>query len=1145
MKSNPQIIQSTSGQPIFVQAGTTMSQPLIQTTIVHQPSGVQTQIIQQPASAAATAVQPGQQTQTTVQAPQSLPSTAVPAQMIKPVIAQQLQQALLRASVSGTAVTQAQVVTIAPTMQLQPVGQPGTIVKQSALPAQKIHTLPQLQPQPIQVQLQLPSKQQLQTSPDVPSESKEEVIQDLPEEVEREPISSIDLAIMKNLLYPQAPLEKKKPEVKPQTEEAENDVTAEEPAEFTWEEYLEITGAMAVPNSSFKHVESSLESPFVPGMKLEVVNRNIPTGHVKTYWVATVIATCGQLLLMRYDGYESDRIADFWCDVTSGDLHPIGWCAQHSQQLAPPESIRDKCDNWSEFLVQDLTGAITAPVFLLEGDAGRAPADQIKPGMKVEVTHPLNPLEVWVAVIKENYGGRLLLRWEGATTDAYDFWLFYQSHRIHPVGWAQEKGYVLKPLTVLMLGAPFSTVEWTYIHQKVVCAANKMPLPKAFFRNQQVLKEHMFRVGMKLEAINPKAPSQICPATVVKVFNAFYFLVEIDDLSADKTPVQFLCYGGCGGLFPMDWCRYYGVQITVPNGYDCTRFDWNEYLKHCNSVAAPKPFFRTVSPDHEFQRGMKLEAINPFNASQICVATVTKIIDRHMWLHFDGWKLPNHIVDVESHDMFPVGWCESTGYPLKQPKKLLVKKTKKVAVVWPEKQVSSKSTPLSPGRDLYQKMREGPPRGDESGEEGKASHWSPKIYFNHKCFSGPYLNKGRIAELPRAVGPGIVTLVLKEVISLLINAAYKPPRVLRELQVEHEETAGMNGHLQVMKAKYKGKSYRAMVEICKAADEVDKFCRDMCIKLECCPNLVALRQIEDNCPENCSMLTKTKYTHYYGKKKRSRIGRPPGGHSNLEHGPRKPGKRRKRRKPFVHRKKRTSSNEEAGERKGNDEDDDEEEEEDDDDDIENGEGEGEEDEEGEEIAEEEKVVKRKKHKKERKLEIKVGMKRPLIMTRAKALLESAKRAKIPKILPDRERGKKMITRYGALASGSSHHHHYHHHHHHHRQPHQHHHHHASGDGSSTSKKRTTESRDKSSEEILLFESNPLHWPVSQVVDFIKTTDCAPLAKIFKEQEIDGQALLLLTLPTVQECMELKLGPAIKLCHHIERVKIAFYEQFAK
>lgn len=82
------------------------------------------------------------------------------------------------------------------------------------------------------------------------------------------------------------------------------------------------------------------------------------------------------------------------------------------------------------------------------------------------------------------------------------------------------------------------------------------------------------------------------------------------------------------------------------------------------------------------------------------------------------------------------------------------------------------------------------------------------------------------------------------------------------------------------------------------------------------------------------------------------------------------------------------------------------------------------------------------------------------------------------------------------------------------------------------------------EERLILESNPLEWTVTDVVRFIKLTDCAPLAKIFQEQDIDGQALLLLTLPTVQECMELKLGPAIKLCHQIERVKVAFYAQYA-
>jgi len=50
---------------------------------------------------------------------------------------------------------------------------------------------------------------------------------------------------------------------------------------------------------------------------------------------------------------------------------------------------------------------------------------------------------------------------------------------------------------------------------------------------------------------------------------------------------------------------------------------------------------------------------------------------------------------------------------------------------------------------------------------------------------------------------------------------------------------------------------------------------------------------------------------------------------------------------------------------------------------------------------------------------------------------------------------------------------------------------------------------------------------------------------FNFQEIDGQALLLLTLPTVQEYLELKLGPAVKLCHHVEQIKSAFFQQYAK
>lgn len=48
--------------------------------------------------------------------------------------------------------------------------------------------------------------------------------------------------------------------------------------------------------------------------------------------------------------------------------------------------------------------------------------------------------------------------------------------------------------------------------------------------------------------------------------------------------------------------------------------------------------------------------------------------------------------------------------------------------------------------------------------------------------------------------------------------------------------------------------------------------------------------------------------YYYGKKKSKRVGRPPGGHTNLEGGVKRRGRRRKRRKQlFVHKKRRSSA----------------------------------------------------------------------------------------------------------------------------------------------------------------------------------------------------------------------------------------------
>ncbi|KAM6256723.1 scm-like with four MBT domains protein 1 isoform 1-T1 [Porphyrio hochstetteri] len=851
-----------------------------------------------------------------------------------------------------------------------------------------------------------------------------------------------------------------------------------EEMEFNWDEYLEDTGATAAPHGSFKHVDTSLQNGFAPGMKLEVAVKS----DQNTYWVATIITTCGQLLLLRYDGYGEDRKADFWCDIMTADLHPIGWCEQNKMILKVPEGIKDKIPNQEEFLQRALRGACSAPANLLEGlHRGKNPLDLIAPGSRLELQNTRDSLEAWIVTVVENVGGRLKLRYEGLEdSDQFDQWIFYLDPFLHQVGWAAQHGYSLQP--PLAIRSLKSEAEWQEILKKVKEEEEESSVPTDLFKDKPVIGVHSFSEGMKLEAVDPLAPFVISPATVLKVYNEKYFMIEIDDLRPERTASQsYVCHVNSAGIFPVQWSLKNGLHLSPPPGYPGQDFDWADYLKQCGAEAAPQSCFPLLTSDHGFKENMKLEAVNPVDPEEVCIATVTKLKDSYLWLQLEGSKkpVPDCIVSVESMNIFPVGWCETNGYQLRPPRKAIVNKQKKIAVVQPEKQILS-------SRTVHDGLKNQELNSSDSVViNGK--YCCPKIYFNHRCFSGPYLNKGRIAELPQSVGPGNCVLVLKEVLTLLINAAYKPSRVLRELQLDEE--AAWHGHGETLKAKYKGKSYRATVEVVRTADRVAEFCRKTCIKLECCPNLFGPQMVLDKCSENCSVLTKTKYTHYYGKRRNKRIGRPPGGHSNLEGAMKKPNKRRKRRKHFfVHKKKRSSAsvdNTPAGSPQGS----------------------GAEEEDDQDEVDEESLTEdsTSEHQDELLEESEVSEKKSLSSSPTQSELSHS-------LAQDRDKRKRKLRTFSF----------------------------------SDDENKPPSPKDIKVEvaEKLHLDSNPLEWTVADVVRFLKSTDCAPLARIFLDQEIDGQALLLLTLPTVQECMDLKLGPAIKLCHHIERVKLAFYQQFA-
>ncbi|KAL0966522.1 hypothetical protein UPYG_G00296290 [Umbra pygmaea] len=67
--------------------------------------------------------------------------------------------------------------------------------------------------------------------------------------------------------------------------------------------------------------------------------------------------------------------------------------------------------------------------------------------------------------------------------------------------------------------------------------------------------------------------------------------------------------------------------------------------------------------------------------------------------------------------------------------------------------------------------------------------------------------------------------------------------------------------------------------------------------------------------------------------------------------------------------------------------------------------------------------------------------------------------------------------------------------------------------------------------------NPAHWSVEQVCSYIKSLPGGrDISEEFRSQEIDGQALLLLTEDHLMTAMNIKLGPALKICAHINSLK---------
>uniref|UniRef100_A0A182T321 FCS-type domain-containing protein n=1 Tax=Anopheles maculatus TaxID=74869 RepID=A0A182T321_9DIPT len=474
---------------------------------------------------------------------------------------------------------------------------------------------------------------------------------------------------------------------------------------YDWTQALAEPKFYAAPVTCFKHAPGYDMWPnVVIGMKVEVENTDCDVqqaligGMPHSFWVATVLRICGYKALLRYEGFDGDGSKDFWVNLCSAEVHPVGWCATRGKPLIPPKSIEKPSPDWKEFLVARLSNARTLPSTFYNkiSDSFKS---RFRVGLNLEVVDKNRISQVKLATI--NHRQTIIRPILDSSPDDYGFWCHEDSPLIHPVGWATTVGHNLAAPEEYMDRMNAASDQILEPHEDDAT----MDLFKTNFQFEEYCydgKQTGFEENMKLEAVDPLNLSSICVATVMTVLKFGYIMVRIDSYDPDVNGADWFCYhekSPC--IFPVGFCAKNSITLTPPKGYDLNTFTWEQYLLDTNSKPATEDIFHRDQIRQRFKVGMKLESADLMDPRLICVATIARVVGRLLKVHFDGWEDEyDQWLDSESPDIYPIGWCVLVGHKLEGPRILpKVVPTQKISPKTTKKGKRKKKLKMEPPQD--------------------------------------------------------------------------------------------------------------------------------------------------------------------------------------------------------------------------------------------------------------------------------------------------------------------------------------------------------------------------------------------------------------------------------------------------------------
>ena len=192
--------------------------------------------------------------------------------------------------------------------------------------------------------------------------------------------------------------------------------------------------------------------------------------------------------------------------------------------------------------------------------------------------------------------------------------------------------------------------------------------PPSFFKQSPEPPDNEFVLGAKLEAQDPRS-QMACIATVIAVQGARVRL----RLDGSDSKNDFWKMVDDSELHEIGHCEKNGGMLQPPMGFTLNATAWPKFLAKTlkDAVYCSYKCFKkepSTPKSNKFSVGQKLEAVDKKNPHLICCATVGEVNNEMIYVTFDGWRGAfDYWTRYDCRDVFPAGWCQSSGHPLQPP----------------------------------------------------------------------------------------------------------------------------------------------------------------------------------------------------------------------------------------------------------------------------------------------------------------------------------------------------------------------------------------------------------------------------------------------------------------------------------------------